>query len=729
MNYKKTIVATIALTSIFIKANAQFTTDYTPLKSSGFIPSEFLKSARALSEEEIKTIGYGKDHTAKTQFTIYQNYFLQNFLMNGDVLINDQLTKYVNRVADELLKNNTSLRSQLHIYVIKTPEVNAHAFDKGFIFINVGLLAQLENEAQLAYILSHEITHVVKKHSVTEYIESIKLENGTSDYDRGSEEERNLARYRFSKEQETEADAEGLNMLKESNYSIKTVNGAFDVLQYSYLPFELVDFKKSFFEDKNLILPDTLFLKKTSEVKSNDDYDDTKSTHPNIRKRRGTIEPDLKVSDEATRKKYLVSEDQFKSARETARFELCNLYLVNRDYMNAIYAAYILLEKYPENIYLKKIVAKGLFNVSVNKSYRQKKYSGNSEDDNMRAKKYTIPDYDKIEGASQRLYYMMENLSDKELNLLALKYVYKAHKKYPQDKTLASLTDSLFSELINVNSLYLNDFAKKSKVELKFKDTVKVKEEVEVADAEESKYSKIKKQQEKVEIETEENFIKYALIDELKDDEFVKTYTRIARGLTKKADYVEKSSSKSKKSSGKKDEPLLGIDKVIFVDPYYVRAKYEDGNSSTNYFESEQQETVLANIQKKCADRLKLSYVNITTKGLTPDDMEKYNDNALLNEWIGERFKHGNNSDEVEANAEAIRQLIDKMGTKYVAWSGVYNSKGRSFKNTYFFLVFNLESGNVLKYETRTTKSKDNLDLITSYVYNSLMHVAKKPKE
>ena len=126
---------------------------------------------------------------------------------------------------------------------------------------------------------------------------------------------------------------------------------------------------------------------------------------------------------------------------------------------------------------------------------------------------------------------------------------------------------------------------------------------------------------------------------------------------------------------------------------------------------------------------LKLSYVNITTKGLTPDDMEKYNDNALLNEWIGERFKHGNNSDEVEANAEAIRQLIDKMGTKYVAWSGVYNSKGRSFKNTYFFLVFNLESGNVLKYETRTTKSKDNLDLITSYVYNSLMHVAKKPKE
>ncbi len=157
----------------------------------------------------------------------------------------------------------------------------------------------------------------------------MKLQNGTSTYERGSYDERSLAMYRFSKENETEADVDGLSMLKGTSYSIKAVNGAFDVLQYSYLPFELLDFKKSFFEDDFLILPDTFYLKKTLEIKSNDDYDDSKSTRPNIKKRRGAIEQELSVSDEGSRKKYLVSEEEFKVIRETARFELCRLYLVD----------------------------------------------------------------------------------------------------------------------------------------------------------------------------------------------------------------------------------------------------------------------------------------------------------------------------------------------------------------------------------------------------------------
>ena len=71
---------------------------------------------------------------------ISSNYFLRDLLLSGDVLVNDPLGNYVNRVADELLKNDPELRKQIHIYVIKSPHVNAHAFDKGFIFINVGLL-------------------------------------------------------------------------------------------------------------------------------------------------------------------------------------------------------------------------------------------------------------------------------------------------------------------------------------------------------------------------------------------------------------------------------------------------------------------------------------------------------------------------------------------------------------------------------------------------------------
>jgi hypothetical protein len=720
--------------------SAQFSTDYTPLKSNGALPDEFIKTARALSEEELKAVGYGADKTAKEQFIVSSNYFLRDLLLSGDVLINDPLGNYVNKVADELLKNDPELRKQIHIYVTKSPDVNAHAFDRGFVFINVGLLAQLENEAQLAFVLAHEITHVVKKHSVNQFIENMKLEKGTSTYETGSYEARDIAKYRFSKENETEADAEGLIRIKESNYSVKALNGAFDVLQYSYLPFELIDFKKSFFEDEFLIIPDTLFLKKTSEIKANDDYDDTKSTHPNIRKRRAAIEPDLVVADEASRKKYLVSEEEFKKVREIARFESCRLYLVDRDYINAIYASYILLEKYPENVYLQKIVSKSLYNIAVSKSNNVRyhsKYSYSVENNGqLSSSRYSIPDYEKIEGASQRLYYMLDNMEAKEINTIALSYTYRAMKKNPNDVVLSALTDSLFSEMVNGNTLYLNDFSKMSKAQLKALDTIKVPVEVVDSTEEDSKYSKIKKQQQKVEVETSENFTKYAFVGLLKDNEFAKRFTKAAHGLTHKAE--EKKDNLTYKERKKQEEQLakenknkfilLGIDKVLFMDPFYMKVKVTSGQEMVNYFESEDKQVVLSDIQKKCADKLKLSYSTMSTKNMSTTDIERYNDNSILNDWLTERFKNGENSEELVAGIDDIKSITEKYGTKYLCWSGVYNEKSRKSHNTYFFILFDLESGELMKYETRYTKSKDRPDMITSFVYNSLMYVKKSPK-
>ncbi|MDQ3047809.1 MAG: M48 family metalloprotease, partial [Bacteroidota bacterium] len=589
-------------------------------------------------------------------------------------------------------------------------------------------------------VLSHEITHVLKKHSVNQYIEYIKLDKGTSSYESGSFEARNLAKYRFSKENETEADADGLARIKESGYSVKALNGAFDVLQYSYLPFELVEFKKSFFEDDYLILPDTVFLKKTSEIKSNDDYDDTKSTHPNIRKRRGAIEPELVVSDEASRKKYIVSEEEFKKVREVSRFEACKGYLIERDYVNAIYAAYILLEKYPDNVFLKKTVSKALYNIAISKSgaerYKSKYVFSAANNAQLSSKTYSIPDYDKIEGASQRLYYMLENLDAKELNTIALSYTFKAHKKHPEDVVLSVLTDSLFSELVNANQLYVSDFSKSSKAELKFKDTVKtVLADVDTT-IEESKYSKIKKQQQKVEIETDENFIKYAFVDLLKDKEFVKRFTTAAKGLTRKVQeqddnlsYKERKKIEDQIAKENKNKyTFLGLDKVLFLEPYYMKVATVGGEEMINYYESEDKQVKLSEIQKKCADRLKLQYEMINTRNMNVSDIDRYNLNSIMNDWLTERFNHGDNPDELIVGTEEIKSLIEKYGTKYLAWSGVYNEKGKRSHNTYFFIVFDMETGAVMKYETRYTKSKDTQDLISSFVYNSLMYVAKKPK-
>jgi len=319
---------------------------------------------------------------------------------------------------------------------------------------------------------------------------------------------------------------------------------------------------------------------------------------------------------------------------------------------------------------------------------------------------------------------------------LALSYTYKAYKKNPQDLVLSALTDSLFSELVNSNQLYLNDFSKTSKAQLLALDTVKAPVETVDTTAEESKYSKIKKQQQKVEITTDENFTKYAFVGLLEDAEFVKRFTKASKGLTRKAEekkdnltYKERKKLEDQIAKENKNKyTLLGIEKVLFLEPFYMKVKTVNREEMINYFESEEKQVKLAEIQKKCADRLNLNYEMISTKNMTTADMERYNLNSIMNDWLTERFNHGDNSDEMIVGSDEIKTLIEKYGTKYLAWTGIYNEKGKKSHNTYFFILFNLENGEVMKYETRYTKSKDNTDLVTSFVYNSLMHVAKKPK-
>src|SRR6266849_1839573 len=52
--------------------------------------------------------------------------------------------------------------------VVRDLEVNAFALPNGSIYVNSGLLARMENEAQVAGVLAHEITHVVNRHSYLE---------------------------------------------------------------------------------------------------------------------------------------------------------------------------------------------------------------------------------------------------------------------------------------------------------------------------------------------------------------------------------------------------------------------------------------------------------------------------------------------------------------------------------------------------------------------------------
>ncbi len=74
-----------------------------------------------------------------------------------------ELTDYVQSVGNRLYPE---LKGVLRIQLVNSPDLNAFALGNGSIYLNTGLLARLDSEAQLATILSHEIAHFTEQHNI-----------------------------------------------------------------------------------------------------------------------------------------------------------------------------------------------------------------------------------------------------------------------------------------------------------------------------------------------------------------------------------------------------------------------------------------------------------------------------------------------------------------------------------------------------------------------------------
>ncbi|CAN5637692.1 hypothetical protein BH20ACI4_BH20ACI4_31320 [soil metagenome] len=82
---------------------------------------------------------------------------------NGDTLYDNLLAQdYVNRVGQSLVPAASENRYGFKITLNPMPD--ARSLSTGTIYVSTGLLSLVDNEAQLAYILSHEIAHIEQQH-------------------------------------------------------------------------------------------------------------------------------------------------------------------------------------------------------------------------------------------------------------------------------------------------------------------------------------------------------------------------------------------------------------------------------------------------------------------------------------------------------------------------------------------------------------------------------------
>jgi beta-barrel assembly-enhancing protease len=143
-----------------------------------------------------------------------------------------ELDAYTRAVVERLIGRPAP---ELRIYLVRDASFNAAMFPTGMMLVNTGVLARVRNEAQFAAVLGHEVGHYFRKHSLARFRDirhkSAMAEVTTSAAHAGSygwapgTESWNLITqvivesvFRFSQDQEFEADAFGLMLMARAGY-------------------------------------------------------------------------------------------------------------------------------------------------------------------------------------------------------------------------------------------------------------------------------------------------------------------------------------------------------------------------------------------------------------------------------------------------------------------------------------------------------------------------------
>ena len=143
------------------------------------------------------------------------------------VVQDEKATRYVTLVGLLLTKESRRPNLPYQFLVLDSDSVNAFAAPGGLIHITRGALASMQDEAELATVLGHEITHITEKHTLkgVQKMKGIELAEGQTNLRGNSEVLDQVADgvYEaflrgFSRKEEMESDEDGLKLAAELGY-------------------------------------------------------------------------------------------------------------------------------------------------------------------------------------------------------------------------------------------------------------------------------------------------------------------------------------------------------------------------------------------------------------------------------------------------------------------------------------------------------------------------------
>lgn len=700
----KYLLALIVLGHLFVStALTQDFDNYVNTSPQQPIPEDFLILSSKKFEQSKKSVSKSKkkyERKAEEQFHLENSFLITELLHSGKILFNEPISNYVNKIAatvtPHIPRKHSNKVKDLKYYVVMAPSVNAFATNHGTIFINMGLMAKIENDAQLAFVLCHEIMHFFEEHVIESYVETKKINTGRDAYNRKSSmEDKLLNRANYSKKNELEADRLGLELYLKTGYDTSGAMDLLRLLKTPGLPFastkklKLQDIGTYFFHPGTDLSIDTVYRE---TINAEEDF----SSHPNIGTRLEEAQKIIAKSGKSGErgKEFNPTLAEFRNVQKMSRYELLRLYTRNRLYDMALYTYYNLHNENPNSSYLEKFKVKiyyGLFKHIVEHGMSQ--YLANI--------KYLHPDL-------QPYNFLARNLLKSNAYLLATENAL-AHYRKTEDHA----TDRIISDLCSYR-----------------------------LDVMDPKY---------IYTDTNTLLVHKAAIDSFDRVPLYKNHVEHHR----KAEKKNKGDHKRKREAEKRNEKYgyaLGINKVLMVDPSYHTVNYNK-KESLLYLKSEKSLEGFEEAIVKNAKKAGLKMVLLSTKQLRNTDIEKFNEIRAIKTYLSE--KTSDEMDIVSVDYNKIRQISKKYGTDYIGNCGnlsvkekkpigeiiglpllsvfvpyllpfaLYNSFEPDYINMTYILLYDTELGNYY-FNYHNMAFKDVRSTLSTSLYYNFIQIKRK---
>jgi hypothetical protein len=652
------ILSLILLTNIVF--GQQDFNNYQTLKAQGAIPEDFSTTTK----EKVETNKGTHENLSKTKEKIFLesiHYGIDELLHSGMVVYGDEVSLYVRDVAQKLMVGEfKELKNTLRFYTIKSNVANAVSTDQGIVFVTTGLLAQLTSEAQLAFVLAHEIAHYKEKHVVESFEYKMQKNRNTI-----------LQLSHYSKEKELEADSLGLIIYNKAGYSKSQLVSSFDVLMYSYLPFEEIPFPTDYYNTDKFYVPTFLFPDKKYEITAIEDYDDSESSHPNIKKRKTEI---LDLSNEYKKwgdHIFLLGEERFNYVRNICRFESIRTDILDASYADALYSIFILEKDYPNSIYLQRMKAQAWLGLA------QYKNVGDINE--------TINRSSELEGEIAAVHYFIKKLNLEATSTVATRVIYDIYLKHKDDQEINAIYTKLIQELADTRKFDLKKFSsmtfdEAAKGEIK-KDTVNVESL--------NKYERIKRKKNYNDptVFDSSKFYYYGLTDLINDSLFLEKYEKEAALIKDKNDEQEAydimSYSEQRKFDKEKEKEKKQIEEFIIVEPAAISYK----KNKVDYAASERIKAKYNQAIKDAGEHLAITMYKIDSEGLATLGTDGFNERNVLQNLLTQ-YVQNDQVDAFPVDYEALKAIEKNYGTTKIVFTMVEHAYSPQFSSSALWLIF-----------------------------------------